>query len=122
MYNPQEIAERIKMTAKIKGIPLKELLKECNLGVNYISEVSKGKDMTVSKLVAIANCLKCSVGYLLGSDENKNASAESKLSEGNVVRLAGRDGSYFEKVLPDDLYEILKKFIDSLDGDHDPRL
>ncbi len=122
MYNPQEIAERIKMTAKIKGMPLKELLKECNLGVNYISEVSKGKDMTVSKLVAIANCLKCSVGYLLGSDENKNASAENALSEGNVIRLAGRDGTYFEKFLPDDLYEILKKFIDSLDENHDPRL
>lgn len=45
MYNSQDIAGRIKTTAKSKGISLKKMLSDCGLGINTISQMSKGNDM-----------------------------------------------------------------------------
>lgn len=123
MYETSKTVEKIKMIAKSKGISVKDLLESCELNKNTLSSMtSRGSWLQANSLAKIADYLDCSVDYLLGRTDNKKAFTEGNLSEGNVVRLAGRDGSYFEKVLPDDLYEILKKFIDSLDENHDPRL
>lgn len=45
---------------------IKVLLEECNLGVNTISELSKGKQISYISLAKIADKLDCSVDYLLG--------------------------------------------------------
>lgn len=66
MYITQEIADRIKMQAKIKGITIKLLLSDCNMGINAISEFSKGKQLSCISLAKIADNLDCSVDYLLG--------------------------------------------------------
>lgn len=66
MYNSQEIADRIKLRAKEQGISLGELLSACNLGVNTISKISKGKDILTLNFAKIADYLDCSVDYLLG--------------------------------------------------------
>ena len=70
MYNSQEIATRIKSTAKSKNISLKTMLSECNLGINTISQLSKGNDMLSKNLARIADYLDCSVDYLLGRTDN----------------------------------------------------
>lgn len=69
MYNSQEIAERIKSTAKSKGLPLKTVLSDCGLGVNAVSQMAKGKDMLTKNMANIADHLDCSVDYLLGRTE-----------------------------------------------------
>lgn len=66
MYNSHEIAQRIKLMSKAKGIPLKIMLSECELGINTISQMSKGNDMLSKNLAKIADYLDCSVDYLLG--------------------------------------------------------
>lgn len=66
MYNTQDIATTIKKLAKKKGIALNELLPQCGLNINAISEFSKGKQMSVISFAKIADCLNCSVDYLLG--------------------------------------------------------
>ena len=66
MYNSQEIAKRIKLMAKSKGISLKNMLSDCELGINSISQMSKGNDMLSKNLAKIADYLDCSVDYLLG--------------------------------------------------------
>lgn len=66
MYNSQDIAGRIKTTAKSKGISLKKMLSDCGLGINTISQMSKGNDMLSKNLARIADYLDCSVDYLLG--------------------------------------------------------
>ncbi len=45
MYNLQEIAKRIKSKAKTNGTNLKTMLSDCELGINTISQMSKGNDM-----------------------------------------------------------------------------
>ena len=70
MYNSQEIATRIKQLAREKKISLKAMLKECELGINAISQMAKGKDMLSKNLAKIADYLDCSVDYLLGRTDN----------------------------------------------------
>lgn len=66
MYNNQQIAFKIKQSAKDKKITIKQLLEKCNLNVNYISQFANGKDMTVGNLYSIADYLGVSIDYLLG--------------------------------------------------------
>ncbi len=73
MYNSQEIANRIKQTAKKREIPLGELLGECELGKNTISKMGNGTDILTLNFAKIADCLDCSIDYLLGRTENPEA-------------------------------------------------
>lgn len=71
MYNFKEIADRIKISAKEKGISLKDLLLNLNLNINTVSELSKGKAISFLSIANIADVLDVSVDYLLGRTENK---------------------------------------------------
>lgn len=66
MYNSQEIAQIIKKMAKERNITIKQLLENCNLNINTISELSKGKQISYINFAIIADNLGCSVDYLLG--------------------------------------------------------
>lgn len=70
MYITQDIARRIKLTAKLKKITMKQLLSECGLNINAVSEFSKGKNLSCISLARIADYLDCSVDYLLGRTDN----------------------------------------------------
>lgn len=71
-YNAQEIALRIKETAKIRKIPIGQLLKKCDLNINYISELGKRKQASALNISKIADCLEVSTDYLLGRTPEKN--------------------------------------------------
>jgi len=60
----------IKSKAKINGTSLKTMLSDCELGINTISQMSKGNDMLSKNLARIADYLNCSVDYLLGRTDN----------------------------------------------------
>lgn len=70
MYDFQKIATRIKTMAKSKGISLKIMLSECELGISTVSQMAKGNDMLSKNLARIADYLDCSVDYLLGRTDN----------------------------------------------------
>ncbi len=70
MYDSQKIANRIKSLARSKNILIKSLLSECNLGVNTISKIANGTDISSKNLAKIADCLDCSIDYLLGRTDN----------------------------------------------------
>ena len=76
MYNFKEIADRIKISAKEKGISLKDLLLNLNLNINTVSELSKGKAISFLSIANIADVLDVSVDYLLGRTNNKLVNAE----------------------------------------------
>ena len=46
------------------------MLSDLNMGVNAISELAKGKQMSCIALAWIAGYLDCSVDYLLGRTDN----------------------------------------------------
>lgn len=66
MYITQEIAGRIKDRLKKRGCKTKEMLNDLGMGINSISEFSKGRELSCIKLAKIADYLDCSVDYLLG--------------------------------------------------------
>lgn len=84
MYNNQDVANRIKQVAKSKKISLKQLLKDCELNVNYISQFANGKDMTTGNLYSIADHLGVSVDYLLGRTDESQVS-KNIISNSNII-------------------------------------
>ena len=70
MNNPQQIAFQIKQSAKEKNITVKQLLENCGLNINTISELSKGKQISYVNFANIADYLAVSVDYLLGRTDN----------------------------------------------------
>lgn len=72
MYITQDIASRIKLQAKLCNVTIKQMLADLDLGINAISEFSKGKHLSCISLAKIADYLDCSVDYLLGRTDNPN--------------------------------------------------
>lgn len=69
MYNSQEIAEKIKATAKEQNISINQMLLGCGLGKNTISKMTSGTDIMTQNFAKIADYLDCSIDYLLGRDK-----------------------------------------------------
>lgn len=72
MYDSTIIAKNIKKQAKCKGITIKELMINCQLGINTVSKLAHGNDIYSKNLAKIADYLECSVDYLLGRTDNPN--------------------------------------------------
>lgn len=70
MYVTQEIANTIKSLLKQQHKNTKDMLENLDMGINAISEFSKGKQMSCISLARIADYLDCSVDYLLGRTKN----------------------------------------------------
>lgn len=67
MYTAQQTAERIKSRAKEKNVLIKSMLEDCELSKNALSSMlSRGSWLQANNLAKIADCLNCSVDYLLG--------------------------------------------------------
>lgn len=85
MYNSQEIAMRIKETSKIRKISIKQLLENCGLNINYISELAKGKQVSALNICKIADCLEISTDYLLGRTNNPKEYTNQIVNNGNTT-------------------------------------
>ena len=72
MYISTEIAERIKKRAKEMGLVLRDILQNAELGQNTMAHM-KTSMLKADSLAKIADCLDCSVDYLLGRTENAKA-------------------------------------------------
>lgn len=70
MYDSQEIANRIKSRAKSQHVAVGVMLSELNMGINLISHLAKGQNISFVSLARIADYLGCSVDYLLGRSDN----------------------------------------------------
>lgn len=70
MYNSQELVSRIKSQAKKQNILIRDMLQACGLNINTISQISDKKGLSSFSLAQIADCLDCSVDYLLGRTDN----------------------------------------------------
>lgn len=69
MYNSYDIAERIKLCAKSKHLPVKQILSDAGLGFNTMSNM-KTSMPKADTLAKISDQLGCSVDYLLGRTDN----------------------------------------------------
>lgn len=70
LYNSLNLAERIKDTAKLRNIVLREMLSGLGLGSNTMSNMRHGRMLAADSLAKIADYLDVSVDYLLGRTDN----------------------------------------------------
>ena len=106
MNNPNEIAEKIKKTAKNNGIAVKQMLIDTGLGTNTLQHM-KTSVPKVDTLAKIADYLGVSVDYLLGREQKSAPDADIRgeiiervmnLSESDAERLR----VLVETVFPED--------------------
>lgn len=114
MYDAQQIAFTIKSKAKERNVTVKQLLEKCQLGINTISELSKGKQISYINFAKIADELDCSVDSLLGRNKNPTINGNNNINQqyigGNATANIGAADS--EKS-DSDAQELLK-MIESL--------
>lgn len=70
MYNSQNLVQRIKNRAKERDVLIRDMLTDCGLNINAISQISDKKGLSSFSLARIADYLDCSVDYLLGRTGN----------------------------------------------------
>lgn len=70
MYNSQNLVQRIKNRAKERNVLIRDMLTDCGLNINAISQISDKKGLSSFSLARIADYLDCSVDYLLGRTDN----------------------------------------------------
>lgn len=94
MFEPYEIAERIKKCAKEKDITVKALLQKAGVGEKMVSNMSgkNGSYPQTDKIAKIAVILDCSVDYLLGRTDEPNGVYQNSNS-GNIVNGNNGDNS-----------------------------
>lgn len=90
MYTAQETALKIKEIAKQKNITIKKMLSDCDLNINYISEMAKGKQPTIKNLEKIALYLNSTTDELL--------SVTSLETDNQVISMTPQDEMLSELV------------------------
>lgn len=70
MYKSTIVAERIKQLTKSKGISIKQLLIDCEMGKNSITHMTNGSMPKGDTLGKVSDYLNCSVDYLLGRTDD----------------------------------------------------
>lgn len=106
MYNSQEIAKKIKVRAKEKGIALKDMLAVCELSINTVSQVSSGRDISARNLSKIADYLDCSVDYLLGRDCQISVNSNIQITH-NIEESSDNWRKLFSEFTVEELMKIM---------------
>lgn len=70
MYKSTIVAEKIKQLTKSKGISVKQLLIDCEMGKNSITHMTNGSMPKGDTLGKVSDYLNCSVDYLLGRTDD----------------------------------------------------
>lgn len=70
MYNAHMLINNIKSRARIKNVLIRDMLNDCGLSINTVSQITDKKGLSSFSLALIADYLDCSVDYLLGRTEN----------------------------------------------------
>ena len=85
MYDVTKTVLRIKQRAIQKGIPVLEVMNKAKLSKNTLSNMRiRGSWIAANSLGAIADCLDCSVDYLLGRTDEVYPSGDVIIKTGDV--------------------------------------
>lgn len=88
MYYSQEVSKRIKELAKEKRITISKLLVDCGLNNSTLNQISEERGLASFSLAKIADCLDCSVDYLLCRTQNPDS---HKIHSSDVMKLSSED-------------------------------
>lgn len=113
MYNSNNVAERIKVLARSKKITVKKVLEEVGLGFNTMSNM-KNSMPKADNLAKIADCLDCSVDYLLGRTDmptGYSTNISNVQTTVNSPQVSGNNNTIAETISAEEaeLLELIRK-------------
>ena len=114
-----ELGKRIEMRRTQLNLTLDDIASEIGVAKSTVQRYEKGsiEKIKLPVIEAIARVLDVSPAWLCGKS-NSMTVKPTPISEGephvNIVKIAGRDGSFVEKRLTDKQLQALRSFVDLL--------
>lgn len=110
------VGEKIKATRESRQMTQEQLGCLCGTTKQTIFKYENNivTNIPLDKLERIAGVLSVSPSYLMGWDEQKPTPGPESGQHINIVKIAGRDGSYKEKRLTDEQIKALQTIIDQM--------
>lgn len=111
-----EFKDRLEQALKMRNMKPADLARLTGIGEGAISQYRKGAyKATQRNLEKIAKVLDVSIPWLMGSENAQKSmlSFEDKPDK-NIIKIAGRDGTFIEKRLSDKQIKALEDLINSL--------
>jgi len=117
---------RIKELREARGLNMREAARLLNMPYTTYVNYEKGfREPTSEVLIQLADFYETSVDYIVGRisstdvlpfpvEQMPSKDATTATEQRNVIRLAGRDGSYEERSLSDEQLAMLKSLINQL--------
>lgn len=82
------------------------MLQDCNLGVNYISQMAKGKQTNIANLEIIAKYLQTDADILLGIVSTNNENHDIKSQDNSLDEMSKELLKRFQQLSFDDKLEV----------------
>lgn len=109
--------DRLAYLCTQKGIKGGKMCTDLNLSKSLMTDLKMGRKKSISAETAhkIASYFDVSVGFLLGETENAPAENGKCIEERvNIIKIAGRDGSFRERRLTDQQLAALTLILDQM--------
>ena len=106
--------QRIKLKRELVYLSVRRLADMLDVSPATIYRYENGdiEKIPSDRLVAIAEALMTTPGYLMGLEEDPDL--ESAFGNKNIIKIAGRDGSYAQRTLSDQQLAALKAILDQM--------
>lgn len=127
-----EIGKLLKQRRLELKLTLEEVGNAVGVGKSTVKKWEDGyiANMKRDKIAALASVLRISPALIMGLDNDEMCDIRSSGIIGvttdcssskriNIVKIAGRDGSYLERKLTDDQLDLLKKMIEQMPESED---
>lgn len=111
--------DRLKTLRSRKELSQMQLSKQIGISKSSINMYERGeREPKFETLEVIADYFNVDLDYLLGKTNIENRAQAAvipfKPDDRNILRLAGRDGSYLERTLTDDQLRALTAILDQM--------
>ena len=90
--------------------------KKAGVGSSFISDINRGRTPSVEKVQKLANYLGVTTSTLLGEEKTPTLTKKDERDDGNVnlIKIAGRDGSYTEKRVSDEQLALFQSMLSQM--------
>lgn len=108
-----DLSQKIKDLRAKHGLTLEHVAQAVGVGRSTVRKWETGQiqNMRRDKIAKLSTALHTTPEYLMGWEEETKLQQPTE-SDKNLIRLAGRDGSYQERVLSDQQMTALKAFLE----------
>lgn len=109
--------DKIRELAKEKGIKQKYITDKLGVPHTYFADIkNKNRDIPDCRLSIIADTLDTTIEYLRDETDIKEKAPDQddQVQDKNILRIAGRDGTYIERKLTDEQMRAFRLMVEQL--------